>query len=79
MLEILLSWMWELLRSQKFGVPVELASRAWNPVLRSYCSSMETLLVLFFYKTVGVIVPMQKWRHESNAFHRDLQICFSVG
>ena len=85
MLEILLSWMWELTCSQKLGVSVELESRAWNPVLHSHFFSMETVLVHFFYKTVGVIAPIisllehlpRKWRHEFNAFLRDTQICFS--
>jgi len=64
---------------------VELEYRAWNPILHSYFFSMETVLVLFFYKTVGLVVPIiyllerlpRKWRHEFNTFLRDIQICFS--
>lgn len=50
--------------------------RAWNLVLHNYFFSMETILFLFFYKTVGVIVLVVsllqhlpwKGRHEFNAF-----------
>lgn len=55
-----------------------------EPCLHNYFFSMETLLVLFFYKTAGVIFTIislsehlpRKWRHEFNAFLRDIWICF---
>lgn len=73
-----------VLCSQKRGVSLEVESRAWNPVLHNCFSSVETWL-LFFYKTIGVIVPVisllehlpRNWRHEFHPFLRDVQICFS--
>lgn len=54
--EILLSLLWDCTCSQKLGVYMEHESRAWNPALHNYFFSMETILALFFYKTIGVIV-----------------------
>lgn len=63
---------------------MEHESRAWNPALHNYFFSMETVLVLFFYKTVGLVgllisvrdhLPW-KGRHEFNAFLLDIHISF---
>lgn len=82
--EIRLSLSWDRTRGQKLGAYMEHESGAWNPALHSYFFSMETVLVLFFYKTVGVIVllicllehPPWKGRHEFNAFPTDIDVSF---
>lgn len=73
------SLLWDLTRSQKFGMYTEHKPRAWNPALHNYFFSMQTVLVLFFYKTVEVIVLAvsllqhlpRKGRLEFNAFLMD--------
>lgn len=82
--EILLSLLWDCTCSQKLGVYMEHESRAWNPALHNYFFSMETILALFFYKTIGVIVLLisllehlpWKGRHEFNSFVMDIHVCF---
>lgn len=54
--EILLSLLWGLTSNQKLGVYMEKGLRPWSPAMHNYFFSMETILVLYFYKTVGVIV-----------------------
>lgn len=78
----ILSLLWDLTCSQILGMYMECEPRPWNPALHNYFFSMETVLVLFFYRTDGVIVlvvPLLqhlpwKGRHEFNAFLMDIHI-----
>lgn len=82
--EILLSLLGNLTCSQKLGVHMEYEPRPWNPALHNYFFSMEIVLVLYFYKTLRVIVLVisllqhlpWKGRHEFSTFLMEIHVSF---